>query len=110
MDLSGITRINEASGATTRSATSAEGSSQSSSSTTASSSSNAVFYSSPIFTQDALTGALIQVWRDTSTGETISQSPTRAALLYGNAQELGGASAKSGSLSGDSKRGVSFLA
>lgn len=116
MDLSGITRINEASGATTRSAMSAGSSSKSSSSTTASSSSDAVFYSSPIFTQDALTGALIQVWRDTSTGEQISQSPTRAALLYSKSQDLVGSSAKSesrtssASLNGDSNRGVSFLA
>jgi len=68
---------------------SASGSSSSSSQASSSSSTTSnTFYSSPIFTLDALTGAYITEWRDTKTGEELYQSPTRAALLYGGAQDL----------------------
>ncbi|WP_156612494.1 hypothetical protein [Paramagnetospirillum marisnigri] len=61
------------------------------SSTGSATSDDTLFYSSPIFTVDTLTGALVQVWRDSKTGETLSQSPSKAALLYGDAQGRGGA-------------------
>jgi len=85
------------------SAASTDGGSATAASDSASgSSSGSDYYSSPIFTHDAITGVLVEQTRSHSTGEVESQSPSRAALLYGQTQGLaepGSASSSSSSSS-----------
>jgi hypothetical protein len=42
----------------------------------------ALVYSSPVIALDAVTGAMIWQYRDSSSGEQLYQSPSRTALLY----------------------------
>ncbi|WP_146747736.1 hypothetical protein [Paramagnetospirillum kuznetsovii] len=100
MDIVGVSRSDVFSSTTTSLSSSRE---SASASNTTTSTATEVYYSSPVFRQDALTGALIEVWRNTTTGEQISQSPSRAALLYGKTQDRGATEAQStGSSNGPS--------
>jgi len=74
----------------TASATAAPATAQSASSGSAATSASAVYYPSPVTTTDPVTGALIQEWRDPTTGDELYQSPTRAAQLYGKSQDSAG--------------------
>jgi hypothetical protein len=89
MDITGLTQVASSQSTTTK-ASASSGGTVAAPSTTGGGSDDTLFYSSPIFTVDTLTGALVQVWRDSSTGEQISQSPTKVALLYGDTQGRGG--------------------
>lgn len=92
MDVSSISGLPPTSIATTAPSTANAAASTAQAAATASA--GAVYYSSPIFTVDTLTGALVQVWRDSKTGETLSQSPSRTALLYDKTQGYGAASSR----------------
>lgn len=74
----------------TASATAAPATAQSASAGSAATSASAVYYPSPVTTTDPVTGALIQEWRDPTTGDELYQSPTRAAQLYGKSQDSTG--------------------
>jgi len=50
---------------------------------------NAPYYPSPVYTIDPTNGAFVQEWRNCTTGAELYQSPNRASLLYGKAQDLG---------------------
>jgi hypothetical protein len=94
MNISGITGIGTSFGSTASavgSSTSASWSklSNTTSNTSAASSLTAPYYPSPTYTVDPTNGALVQEWRNTTTGSELYQSPTRASLLYGKADNLG---------------------
>ncbi|MBI3445177.1 MAG: hypothetical protein HY055_07415 [Magnetospirillum sp.] len=72
--------------------------------------SSQIYYSSPVVTRDALTGAVITMWRDVKTGAELYQSPSQASLLYGIVQGRGAETSSQKSESSASTRsGVSFL-
>lgn len=90
MDVTGLSPVSSTDplSASRASASTSNASSQSSSDSSSSTTSSQVYYSSPVVTVDAVTGALIEEWRDSQTGNELYQSPTRTALLYGQAQSL----------------------
>ncbi len=94
MDISGVTGTGASFGTASTTATTTTPF-QSPSSGGSSPTSNALYYPSPITTVDPVTGALIQEWRDPNSGDELYQSPTRAALLYGKAQDPTGTSTTS---------------
>lgn len=83
----------------TTSAAQASSSTATATSSDATSSASAILYSSPIVTIDAITGALIQEWRDPQTGAELYQSPSQTALLYEQAQSRGSGSGTRGASS-----------
>ena len=62
----------------------------SSSSATTDATDYALTYSSPVVGMDAVTGAVVYLYRDATSGETLYQDPSRAALLYERSQTLSG--------------------
>jgi len=104
------TSSSAASSGTSSSSATSSGTSSSSAAGTGASSTQAAFYASPILTFDAETGAIVWEYRDTSTGAFEYQSPSRAALLYGQSQQLtgGGQAGFGGSQVGGIGRTVSL--
>ena len=94
MTISGITGIGTSFGTTASAVGSSNSVSWSKSSNSASSASaatslSAPYYPSPIYTIDPTNGAFVQEWRNSTTGAELYQSPSRASLMYGKAQNLG---------------------